>query len=190
MNAFVRAALLTEIWRFACSVSLLRPTYSAGLRPTHLLPSVGELWIFFPPSPFTQWQRGEVLWGLGANELTLQCWGDARWNARGKKVRGGRCWGTRHVRGAIMTDTLGLRDWNGALKLRYMSLKPTVLPNSLIENDIAKCHSQPDFFPFCPRRTCVVKTKSSYWNSLFIHPYIICTSNTLTQQTPKKWESF
>lgn len=28
---------------------------------------------FFPS--FTQWQHGEVLWGLGANELTLQCWG-------------------------------------------------------------------------------------------------------------------
>lgn len=31
--------------------------------------------FFFPSPPFTQWQHGEVLWGLGANELTLQCWG-------------------------------------------------------------------------------------------------------------------
>lgn len=30
---------------------------------------------FFPPS--TQWQHCEMLWGLGANELSLQCWGDA-----------------------------------------------------------------------------------------------------------------
>lgn len=29
----------------------------------------------FPPPPFTQWQHSEVLWGLGANELTLQCSG-------------------------------------------------------------------------------------------------------------------
>lgn len=75
MDAFVRAlaALLPVIWRSASSPSLLRPTSSAGLSPTHLLALVGELWIFFPP--FTQWQHGEVLWGLGANELTLQCWG-------------------------------------------------------------------------------------------------------------------
>lgn len=35
----------------------------------------GVLWIFFFPSLFTQWQCAEVLWGLGANELTLQRWG-------------------------------------------------------------------------------------------------------------------
>lgn len=98
------------IRRSSPSPSALRHTSSAGLSPTHLLVLVGELWIFFSLSPpFTQWQHGEVLWGLGANELTLQCWG------RCSVARGGVGWrggvrglsrqgrsGTRRVRGAIM----------------------------------------------------------------------------------------
>lgn len=41
----------------------------------------------FFPLPFTQWQRAEVLWGLGANELTLQRWGRCS-VTQGRGVRG------------------------------------------------------------------------------------------------------
>lgn len=109
MVAFVRAlvALLPVIWCSSSSPSVLRHTSSAGLSPTHLLALVGELWIFFPP-PFTQWQHGEVLWGLGANELTLQCWGrcsETRGGVGGQS-RQGRT-GTGRVRGAIMAEPPG-----------------------------------------------------------------------------------
>lgn len=56
---------------------------------------------FFPP--FTQWQHGEVLWGLGANELTLQCWGRCsvtQGGVRGRSMRGRS--GSGRVGGAIM----------------------------------------------------------------------------------------
>lgn len=67
---------------------LLHLTRSSNTSPllAHSLTLAWGAMDFFP-LPFTQWQRAEVLWGLGANELTLQRWGRCS-VTQGRGVRG------------------------------------------------------------------------------------------------------
>lgn len=82
------------------SPSVLRHLSSAGLSPTHWLAlGWGAMDLFFSPSLFSQWQPAEVLWGLDANELTLQRWG--------------RCSGTQGVgesEDSVIRDAVGCRQ--------------------------------------------------------------------------------
>lgn len=167
------AALLRVIRRSASTPSLLRPTSSAGLRLTHLLVLVRELWIFFS-SPFTQWQRGEMLWGLGANELTLQCWGRCSGTQGGDRGwRRQRSSGTWSQRGHYDHATQGVRQTGLVTHTHTHTHSCNVAPESAARPNCAH------HLPWHPRRAI----------STLLHPVCFCWfEETAAKETAARWK--
>lgn len=102
------AALLPVIWR---SPSPLAHWHLLCRSEPNSFAGVGWGAMDFSP-PFTQWQHGEVLWELGANELTLQCWGRCsvtQWGSQ-RTEQLGTLWFTGRVSTALSDRVVCLQS--------------------------------------------------------------------------------
>lgn len=108
--------------------------------------------FFFPP--FTQWQHGEVLWGLGANELTLQCWG-RRSITQGESEQAKMLRHMESQRGHYDRATQGLDGLNriSGRELPVSKVGHSTKRTSFFKMASAKCLSKLYFFPICPGLT-------------------------------------